>query len=282
MEQFKYTNSKGESITFDYSGDYLINSYSGLTAAEVIPITRSGYLQNGVSMFGVNMGIRIISLSFFIHSTSMAQTYERRNQLAKVFNPLLGQGVLTYTNDYLSRKIDVIPTVLPEPKDKYGTLQRYEVELTAHNPLWYQTVENSILLSAYTGVHFPMKFNSVVKFESTGSYADITNSGDVEAPIRAEFRNAAENPTIALNNSGAFIKVSTSIENGEKLIINTAYGNKTADVVRIDGVTENANNLVDYQSTYFNLPVGKNRINFSTTSGTPLVYLYWRNWYVGV
>lgn len=282
MEQFTYTNQRGDTLTFNYTGDYLIDSYSGLSGADIIPIVRSGYLQNGVSLFGVNMGIRIITLSFFIHSNSMAQTYERRNQLAQVFNPLLGQGTLTYTNDYLSRKIDVLPTALPEPKDKYGTLQRYEVQLTAHNPLWYQTAENSILLSAYTGVHYPMKFNSSIRFESIGSFADLTNSGDVEAPIRAEFRNAAENPTISLNTTGSFIKVSTSIENGEKLIINTAYGNKTADVVRIDGVVDNANNLVDYQSTYFNLPVGTNRINFSTTSGTPQVFLYWRNWYIGV
>lgn len=282
MEQFRYTNSKGVSITFNYTGDYLIDGYSGLSAAEVSPITRSGYLQNGVSLFGVNMGIRIINLSFFVSSASMAQTYQRRSELASIFNPLLGQGILTYTNDYLSRKIDVLPTNIPEPKNKYGTLQRYELTLTAHNPLWYQTAENAILLSAYTGVHYPMKFNSSIRFESIGSYADLTNSGDVEAPIRAEFRNAAENPTVALNATGSFIKVTTSISNGEKLIINTAYGNKTADVVRIDGTTENANNLVDYESTYFNLPVGKNRINFSTTSGTPQVFIYWRNWYIGV
>ena len=282
MEQFIYTNSRGESLTFDYSGDYLIDAYSGLSGAEIIPIVNRGYLQNGVSLFGVNMGIRVISLSFFIHSESMVQTYERRNQLARIFNPLLGQGTLTYTNNYLSRKIDVLPTILPEPKNKYGTLQRYEIELTAHNPLWYQTVENSILLSAFTGVHFPMKFNSSIKFEAIGSYADISNSGDIEAPIRAEFRNAAENPMISLNSGGSYIKVSTSIQNGEKLIINTAYGNKTADVVRVDGAIQNANNLVDYESTYFNLPIGTNRINFSTTSGTPQVFLYWRNWYIGV
>ena len=154
MERFIYTNSKGESITFDYSGNNLIDSYSGIGSCEIIPITQQGYKQNGVSYLDNQLGTRIINLSFYVAATDMNALYMARRGLAAVFNPQLGEATLTYTNDYLSKNISVLTTGLPEPKKKMGNLQLFAVELTAFNPLWRDTTQSAIKLAEFTGLAF--------------------------------------------------------------------------------------------------------------------------------
>ena len=55
MERFTYTVA-GKSATLDYKGDLLINGYSGLTGADIEPITYKGYGQQGYTMGGLTLG----------------------------------------------------------------------------------------------------------------------------------------------------------------------------------------------------------------------------------
>lgn len=55
MERFTYSVA-GKSATLDYKGDLLINGYSGLTGADIEPITYKGYGQQGYTMGGLTLG----------------------------------------------------------------------------------------------------------------------------------------------------------------------------------------------------------------------------------
>lgn len=283
MEQFIYTNPVGNSITIDYRGDYLIDSYDGLTAADIEPITVKGYNQNGYTLSGLTYGARHINLNFLMKARNIEGIYQKRRELASLFNPLLGEGTLTYTNDYISKSIQCVPTVLPTPVDKMGLLMLMNVELTANNPFWFDNAESAIILDGFVGgLTFPIKFNDTVRFAEKGTVAEINIIGDVPSPVRAEFKNNATKPRLILQNTGEFIEVNTTLDNGETMVITTDYGNKNVILNKADGSKESAYHLINIESSFFSLQRGKNTVSFTANNGSPEVFLYWRNWYAGV
>lgn len=283
MEQFIYTNPSGKSITIDYKGEFLIDSYDGLTSAEIEPITIKGYKQNGYTLSGISYGARNINLNFLMRAKNAEELYKKRRTLAQVFNPLLGQGTLTYTNNYISKSIKCVPTVVPTPVDKMGLLCLVNVELTANNPFWFDTAENAIQLSGFVGgLKYPFKFNNTIHFATKGSVATISIDGDLSSPIRAEFRGEATKPRLTLTNTGEYIEVNTVLDPKESLTITTEYGNKNVVLNKADGTKESAYHLININSSFFSLERGKNKVSFTSDTGDPEVYLYWRNYYVGV
>lgn len=282
MEKFIFKNSIGKQIEIAYSGNYLLDTYDGLTAAEVIPTTSRGYSQNGYTLISSNLGARTITIHFYIYGETMQEFYQCRAALAQVFNPLGGNGLLTYTNDYISRSIYATVSVPPTIENKMGNLQQCAVELTAYNPFWFDVAENALRMADFQGgLKFPLK-SAYYTFAHKGDIGNITNSGDVEMPLRIEFRGEATNPEITLTNTNERIKVNTTIEEDEKLIINTEYGNKSVIKVAADGTQTSAYNLITTDSSFFSLPIGNNKLTFNSDSGVPEVFLYWRNLYAGV
>lgn len=283
MERLTFTNSLGKSITLDYSGDYILDSYDGLTATEIIPVSTRGYRQNGYTRVSTNLGSRYININFYVYAETMAAFYEKRRNLASVFNPLLGEGTLTYTNDYTSKSIKGVVSIAPTPTNKMGSLQIFNVEIVCDNPFWFDNEESALRMGGFTGgLSYPLQFeNAGEKFAQKGDISNIKIVGDVPSPIKAEFKNHSLNPVLTLTNTGEFIKVNTEISNNEKLIINTAYGNKTVEHITASE-TVNAFHLITLDSSFFQLPIGQNQLSFNSDAGTPEVYLYWRNYYVGV
>ena len=278
MEKITYTNSLGNTLTLDYTGEYILTNFTGMSAAEVLPALSQGYKQHGQTLNDVYLGIRVITLNILIYGDK----YRKKAELDKVFNPLFGEGTLVYTNDYQSRMIKCIPTIPPQVASREGNLHIIEVELTAHNPFFYDVAENVLKMDDYTGgLTFPIN-SEYVRFAEKGDISYITNSGDYLTPIKAEFRGDAINPYIILDTTGEYIKVNTTIDVGEKLWINTEYGNKTVEKEAADGTKTSAYNLIDINTSFFELPLGDNKLTFGSDGGAPEVYLYWRNRYLGV
>ena len=154
--------------------------------------------------------------------------------------------------------------------------------MLAHNPFFYDVAENAVKMDDFTGgLKFPWAA-PYIKFAQKGDISHITNTGDYLTPVRAEFRGDAINPCLTLDTTGEYIKVATTLDVGEKLWINTEYGNKTVQKEAANGTLTSAYNLIDIHSSFFSLPVGESKLSFSSDGGQPEVYLYWRNRYLGV
>lgn len=282
MEKFIYTNAQGRSITFAQKGTYIIANYSGLAQSEVIPISSRGYRQIGKTLAHTGLGLRIIQLDFYLHSNTMEEFYEKRRELAQIFNPLLGEGTLIYSNNYTTKSIAVLPTLAPQPINKMGSLQLFSMELTAHNPLWYDVEDNRVRMAGFeNGLTYPLE-KEWYRFADISSSMVITNVGDWTTPVKFEFSGSASNPTIANATTGEQIAVNKAMENGEQLIIDTAFGNKTVMFVDGSGKATSAYNLISNDTTFFQLALGDNRLVFAAETGQPEVYITWRNCYVGV
>lgn len=82
--------------------------------------------------------------------------------------------------------------------------------------------------------------------------------------------------------TGEFIRVNRTIEEGYKLIINTAFGNKRVEIIAPDGTVTNAFHYIDLDSTFFSLDVGNTKIGFIADGGNPEVYVTYKNRYLSV
>ena len=286
MEKFTFINAKGQSVVIGNTEDLQLTGATGLTATEIVPYTIQGYRQNGYTLTNVQLGARIISLDFALFGVTDADFYKKRLQLIGIFNPLLGEGTLVYENDVVTRAITVQVTQNMDVKTNHASnLKEYTIEFTAYNPLWRDARESALSLEdAVGGLTFPFKFNDSIAFTTTNdTSAIITVTGDVPSPLRVEFIGGAYQPRIELSNTREFIDVNIRIAKGEKLVITTDYGNKLVNKYNLDGTISSANTLITTDSTFFSLPVGENRVAFSSTAGDGVkVYIYWYNWYLGV
>lgn len=285
MEIITFTNALGRSITFDYKSDWMIASYEGFGAASIEAINVKGYGQHGYTFAGLSYGTRVMDLRVFIYGKDMRELYERRADLISIFNPALGFGRLTYTNDYTTRFINCYTSYPPEPNEKLSTLCSFDIQLTATDPFWYDETEQGIKLAGATGgLTFGKDgsffFDDSIIFGLSSSAGEINNTGDIETPIRVEISGSEiTNPKLSLNsgNSGAFIKLNKTLTASDTAIITTGYGDKN---VLING--ESAMRYLDESSTFFSLPVGTNKITLSCESGEPTVSVFYRNRYAGV
>ena len=199
-----------------------------------------------------------------------------------MFNPLLGDGVLIYKNDYLSRQITVRVTGSPELTEKTELYGKYTVELTAYNPFWRSMSENALKMGGFTGgIEYPLFFSGEsVTFANKSMNTLITTTSDVETPLRIEFAGPCDTPVISCGTN--HIELDTEILTGEKIIITTGFGEKLVRKIDANGNETNVNHLISNTSTFFSLQPGSNNMTFTAQYGTPAVYLYWHDLYVGV
>jgi hypothetical protein len=108
----------------------------------------------------------------------------------------------------------------------------------------------------------------------------------VETPIRVRLKatGTVENPIITNLNTGEYIRVKRDLTEGDKLEINTAFGNKRVEIIKPDGSRENAFHYIDYKSKFFSIGSGDTRIKYDADVGNNNldVSIYYTPRYLGV
>lgn len=108
---------------------------------------------------------------------------------------------------------------------------------------------------------------------------NIYNEGDVETPIRIEFKGPATNPRIINNTTGEYIQVNQVLARDEVLVATTDFGNKR---VEING--RNVIRWIDLNSIFWQLRPGDNIVEYTSDDEVEpaAVEISYRNRYVGV
>ena len=80
------------------------------------------------------------------------------------------------------------------------------------------------------------------------------------------------------------MKVNMIIDSGQKLIINTADGKETVNLIDVDGTVTDVYNNIDLNSTFFKLIVGENKLRYTSNNETnrDSVSIKFSNLYTGV
>lgn len=95
--------------------------------------------------------------------------------------------------------------------------------------------------------------------------ATILNQSEIDGgmiiTITAE-RDDIPNPIIYDSDTGQFIKLNLTLNEGDTVIINTNKGNKSVKLI-VDGITENAINTFGNNSTWLQMKIGINHFSYS-------------------
>ncbi|PSL41700.1 tail protein [Salsuginibacillus halophilus] len=275
-----YTNANGESITMNRDSTFRVVEFNGRGGADADVQMQKPPFFDGGQLVDVAFEERELELEVEIKSTDTA---EHRRKLARVFNPKLKAGTLSYETSDGEWLIDCVATGVPQFPSKESSTghQRCTVDLIAPNPYW-RTPE----------IETSPTFEPLFKFPFEGSFEMgiqrdariIDNDGDAPCPLQIEFNGPAENPRIENVTTGEYIKVKQTLQSSEVLKIDTTPGDKSVVIEESDGTQRNVFNWIDLQSTFFQLEVGENEIEYTADDDIQgaIVDMYYNKRYVGV
>ena len=212
MQKLVFTNGGGQTIDLT-SGNFGITNWEGLSGVGLNIQTQQVPFQDGGVFLDALMEQREISVTVAIQDNNdLSARYELKRQLISALNPKLGEGVLVYTNDYLSRQIKAVPQ-LPIFENKNsndaGTLKA-SVVFSCPSPYWEDLEE------------------TVVNIEKR-QRVEIINEGDIKTntKIGVVFSDTLQNGTIRIYNFTTDQKIEVLNDQKSPIEINTNTGEKT-------------------------------------------------------
>ena len=210
MQKLVFTNGGGQTIDLT-TGNFGITNWEGLSGVGLNIQTQQVPFQDGGVFLDALMEQREISVTVAIQDNNdLSARYERKRQLISALNPKLGEGLLVYTNDYLSRQIKAVPQ-LPIFENKNsndaGTLKA-NVTFSCLSPYWEDLEDTVISL----GVELPVV---------------VENNGDVPCNIEAIISQSGSYTDVVIdkNDDEDFIKLKGTFN--DQTIINTNVGEKS-------------------------------------------------------
>ncbi|MEJ8546690.1 phage tail family protein [Brevibacillus borstelensis] len=284
MRRITFTNTRGESVVLYNSAPFLITKLEGIgTPPADIHTQRSPY-QDGVTYLDSYLEPRSVTIEGAVMGKSRAEVFSLRQTLARVLNPKWGPGILRYEYDGGVKEIQAVADGAPVFPDQYGeTYQVFLLSLLCPSPFWLDTFTTSREMSYIMG-GFGFVLRLPASFARRSFRRAFQNEGDVETPVKIAFKGPAQNPTVMNNTTGEFIRVKRELGDNDILYIDTSFGNKRVEIRRENGEVENAFHYVDLASTFFQLAVGENILEYNSgnDSTKTRVTIKYKNRYVGV
>ena len=225
MQKLEFTNGNGVNINLTDHINFGITKWSGLSEVGVEVQTQQVPFADGNVYLDNLLSQREISVTVAIQDNGdLERRYELQRKLIECLNPKLGEGVLVYTNDYLSKQIKALPQIPIFPNknsNESGTLKG-SVTFTCCNPFWEDKKETII---------------PVGKGVTT-----ITNIGDVPSSVKLDiFTSSAENLKITNLKNNKVLQFNKTLT--KDVNINTELGGKRVTSQQLKWKGENRENL---------------------------------------
>ena len=256
---FRYVNSLGGEIIFDYDHGYLINKPDGIDTLSINLSTAQGIGQIGATVQAQSVQVRPIVISGIICGDDQDA---KKDALQAVVRPDLS-GTLYADTWSIAVYVSETPTIGPQKKFANFTLQ-----LTAPYPYWQSEDEGYHHLSGVEGrFKFPWNISKSYQFGTRiqNAYAIINNTGQTDCPftIVIHATNTVTNPKIENILTGEFLQIEKELVQGEQLVIEITH-DRTYVTSNIDGDCRGALTL---ESNLFRLHTGDNVLRPSADAG---------------
>ena len=256
---FRYVNSNGDSVVFDYAGGFLINKPTGIDTLTVSLSQAKGINQTGATIQSTNIQPRPVTITGRLVGDMQQQNKEK---LISVVRPDLG-GKL-YADDFY---LEVWPTATPTIEGSVHNA-RFQFSLLAAYPYWCKDDSAATVLSGIQkmfkipwNVAQPYRFGKLMETK----FMNVYNNGQVPVPYTATFtaRGEVVNPRISNATTGKFILVKKTLVSGEQLVIRITH-DRTYVTSNIDG---ECRGVLSLSSNLFELDVGDNVLKPEADSG---------------
>ena len=269
--------SNGEVLELG-NNEYKLLEVFGLEASEYeVGITEH---YSGIGGYVKNKKILPREIYFTADCMDWNSCEEQRQRLIKFFNPL-NSGILKVNYCGIERYINYEVESFKDNRTNLYEQLNFTVYIICPDPYFYEAERLEELTTWIGGLNFPLNLPFNLKQRGEDK-KNIFNDGHVDTPVEVVFKGPAINPKIVNQTTGKFIQVNRELTSEDTLYITTQYRNKKVEIER-NGVRTNAFNYIDLDSTFFNLSVGDNLIEYSTQSLEPRgVSIKYYNRYLGV
>lgn len=280
-----FINSRGKQIVLGNIAPFLVTKLEGLGGVQVSIQTQKSPYQDGVTYIDNTLESRQLSIEGAILERDREKRSRQRAEMLSILNPKLGKGTLTYEYDGGSKQIECIVDGAPVFSDKQlGSHQGFLITLLCPSPFWLDPeTETEEIVTWIGGMTFPLRLPTTYATKGLKKI-NIINQGDVETPVKIEFKGPATNPRITNQTTGEYIQVNRTLLSTDKLIITTDFGAKRVEIEDADGVRTNAFNWIDLGSSFWSLQVGDNVVEYTSDDlvEPAAVSISYRNRYVGI
>ena len=249
--------------------------------------TRRGAYQDGTTLQTVRLSPRTLMVRFLLLAPDRAGVEQKRRRIAAAFNPRYTPGTLVWTQEdgtqYALRCVALSgsPSFTPGRQAQGRVWQEVIVDLQAPDPCWFDAEATTLPLAGLTGgAAFPIVFPC--SFAVMGSTMAVQNAGDIAAPVRITIPGPCLNPVVENLTTGEQIALTLEVDEGQTVLIDTAYGNLLCRLVASNGTQTNAMQYLTPESTFWQLQPGENIVTFSTPSGSVVVSIEYASRYTGV
>ena len=288
VEKIDFIDSKDRVYTIT---KYQIESFPLVGGEEAKRVTTQAWNQHGTTFIDAYMesfeGEIVFALN--VANKSEMEIESARKAIIDILNPLNGiiqMKVTLNSGSVFNRDITFVSVPLfPTGFENRNTIfQKVQIAYEANNPFWYS--DNEIVESFINEIplfEFPFSraITPSIEFGSIIPNKIAVNNGQVEAPVIIQILNACVNPSILNKATGEYITFTNlTMYANDELLIDTRFGQKKVTLNNV-----NVFNKLDPASTFFNLVVGENEIEFTQNGGLPAnatINFIYRNLYITI
>lgn len=271
-----------------FDNKVLILNQKELSYIDANHFTSNGIGQNGDYHTGTNLQSRIITISGYI-SASVDDLKKIKRELIHIINPLHEFKIIK--DGYM---IKGYPTSTirfsHKQNESYAGLYSFLIDFYCPIPFWNEESDTKANISYWKGNFrfpnvIPKNKGIAMGYKSPSLIVNVHNQGDVETGMNIEFiaHGNLSNPSLFNVNNREYIKILKDMKQGEKIIVNTNYGEKKIQSI-FDGETIDILNYMDLSSTFLQLNTGDNLFRYDADSNLNnlQVNIYYNPKYLGV
>lgn len=270
-EAIQWISPSGEAITVAAVGTPVhLDEVRGLDGLEQDIYTVKGSGQAGLSVAGATLMEREIEITVSIARNHVPY----RRALLRAFRPASTPGTLVFRRGEESWHISAY--VETAPVFELGVLETGTITLLCPSPALLAgdaDATGSVDIAEWIDdIEFDFEIPAeghTLAHRAPQLIVDVYNDGDLEAGARIMFaaNGAAKNPSLVNVQTQEKISLTITLQAGDLLEVNTAYGKKRVTLTR-DGAQSNVFNLLDAGSTWMQMHPGDNFLRFAADEGT--------------
>lgn len=292
MQELRYINLAGESVTFGASPPYILAHIEGTQGTSIDRKTVRGARQHGAQTTMALRSDRKLSLTINLFTLGRSEMYREREALcsllsaSKAFDEDSGQRArVVYTNNLGSWWTWAMPTGAPAWADRVKDIHpALKLGFECDSPYWFSMEESKGGFDVATeGFHFPLRFP--LRFSSRSLSAILVCAGHTPTPVMITVQGEGEKPALINRTTGKELRLTTPIQQGSTLRISTDEDDLYV-LLEKDGVQTNAYGLLDVTTPLsgFLLAPGENEIVYEAggASAKTAITLRWHDRFEGV
>ncbi len=292
VERLYYQSANGWTTEFSVYSDFHVNvsrDVDGLNDVDNKVNTTRTIGQDGETYVSGAIQTRSIELTGHLRAFTLERKIALRQRLNHVMSPKQ-KGELIYVCGSLRRKIGCYAEAAPHYTK--GKFPQFTIQLTCPDPFWEDENVIDVAVAEWEG---GMIFDSTDGLELTdewmiGSRTEnliVTedNEGDIACGMTVIFEATGTviNPALMNAETLEFIRLAISMESGDRIEVQTGYGEKSAVLIR-EGVKTSVFYAIDPDTTFLQLQVGENLISCDAdeNAGNLTATLRYNRKYLGV